>query len=362
MRQMSALVKPASGACNLKCEYCFYCDEMRIRSKAFSGIMSAATAENLIKKVFDFCGDGSEISFMFQGGEPTLAGIDFYKAFVSHAELLKPKDAVIHYSLQTNGITLDGDWCEFFKEHGFLIGVSLDGPKEIHDKFRRFPSGGASFERVMQGISLLREYGVDFNILSVITQLSATNAEELFAFYLENDFRFIQPIFCLDSLDGASGEFSLDAKSYARFQKRFFNLWLKENKNGNPFYVSNFNNLLSLLTTGKASQCGISGQCNAQLVVEADGTVYPCDFYCIDAFECPNINTASLDDIISSEGLQSFLSSNGGFNKLCSTCELLELCRGGCKRYRPLYNSENGYCPQRDFLLMAADKLKGELM
>lgn len=362
MRQMSALVKPASGACNLNCKYCFYCDEMRVRSKNSSGIMSRATAENAISKIFDFCGADSEITFMFQGGEPTLAGLDFFKDFVAFAEKKCPDNTVIHYSLQTNGIAVDGEWCSFFKEHSFLVGVSLDGTRDIHNRYRCFRSGEGSFEQVMAAVSLLREYSVDFNILTVITGDTAAKPKELFDFYIENDFRFVQPIFCLDPLDGTRSSFSLTARAYARFQKRFFNLWLAENKAGRPFYVSTFNNLLSLLSTGKAEQCGISGQCNAQLVIEADGTVYPCDFYCIDEFECPNINTSSITDIVTSDSLQGFLRTNGGFNPLCGTCEALKICRGGCKRYRPLYNGENGYCPQRDFLLHAASKLKGDLI
>lgn len=123
-------------------------------------------------------------------------------------------------------------------------------------------------------------------------------------------------------------------------------------------YIRDFDNILSLLTTGKAEQCGASGRCNAQLVVEADGTCYPCDFYCLDEFECPNINTASIDDILACDGLRRFFEHTEPENSLCSTCPVRAVCGGGCKRYRSLYNSIDGYCPRKDTLLHIIDKLK----
>ena len=133
MRQLTALVKPASSACNLKCGYCFYCDEASARSGCGKGFMSIDTARNLIKKVFDFCGSGSVISFMFQGGEPLLAGLRFFEDFVAAAQDLKTDGSTLRFSLQTNGTLIDDGFCEFFKRNGFLIGVSIDGKKPLHD-------------------------------------------------------------------------------------------------------------------------------------------------------------------------------------------------------------------------------------
>lgn len=351
MRQMTALVKPASSLCNLKCSYCFYCDEASTREKNCNSIMSEKTAENLIKKMFDFCGTNSALTFMFQGGEPLLAGLDFFKKFVETAEKLKTDGSVINYSLQTNGTLITEDFCRFFKEHNFLIGVSVDGEKELHDKQR-----SQSFDKAMQGIELLKKHSVDFNILSVIT--AETDAAKLFKFYTEHDFRDVQPIYCLDPLSGEKAEYSLGAKQLARFKKRLFNLWFAEVSKGNHFYVRDFDNLLSLLTKGKAEQCGASGRCNAQLVVEADGTCYPCDFYCLDEYECLNINSSDINDILNCEGLKKFFEHDEPKNSLCPTCPVKSVCGGGCKRYRSLYNQLSGYCPQMDFILHALDKLR----
>lgn len=351
MRQMTALIKPASSFCNLKCSYCFYCDEADAREKNSKSKMNIETAENLIRKMFDFCGEDSVLTFMFQGGEPLLAGIEFFKDFIESVEKFKTKGSKAYYSLQTNGTLINEDFCKLFKEHGFLIGVSADGYKELHDKRRP-----ESFDKAMHGIELLKKHGVDFNILSVIT--GETDASLLFDFYMQNDFRDVQPIYCLDPLNGEKADYSLSAKQLARFKKRLFNLWFAEVSEGNHFYVRDFDNLLSLLTKGVAEQCGASGRCNAQLVVEADGTCYPCDFYCLDEFECLNINEADINDILNCDGLKKFFEFDEPKNKLCETCQVKTLCGGGCKRYRSLYNQLSGYCPQMDFILHAIEKLR----
>ncbi len=351
MRQMTALIKPASADCNLRCSYCFYCDEAESRNKTTAERMEISTAENLIKKMFDFCGEKSVLTFMFQGGEPFLAGIEFFRNFIVTAEKYKTEGSIIQYSLQTNGTLITEEFCKFFKENNFLIGVSIDGDKELHDKNRC-----KSFDKAMQGIELLKKHGVDFNILSVIT--SKTDASMLFDFYKRNGFRSVQPIYCLDPLNGEKSDYSIGAKQLARFKKRLFNLWFSEVSKGNHFYVRDFDNLLSLITKGVAEQCGASGRCNAQLVVEADGTCYPCDFYCIDEFECANINETDINGILDSEGLKEFMAHEEEKNPLCQSCPVKTVCGGGCKRYRSLYNQLPGYCPQMDFILHVLDKLR----
>ncbi len=351
MRNMTALVKPASSLCNLKCSYCFYCDEAEKRNNNPEHIMEISTAENLIKKMFAFCGENSVLTFMFQGGEPLLAGIDFFRTFVDIAEKHKTKGSLIYYSLQTNGTLINEDFCKFFKDNNFLLGVSVDGEKALHDKQRC-----KSFDDTMQGIELLKKHNVNFNILSVIT--AKTDASRLFDFYIENGFRNVQPIYCLDPLNGEKADYSLSAKQLARFKKRFFNHWFAEISKGNYFYVRDFDNLLSLLTKGVAEQCGASGRCNAQLVVESDGTCYPCDFYCLDEFECANINTSDINDILNSDGIRKFFEYDEPKNNLCSSCKVSILCNGGCKRYRKLYNELSGYCPQMDYILHAIEKLQ----
>lgn len=351
MRQMTALIKPASSLCNLRCSYCFYCDEVKARTGSSARIMSAETTTQLIRKVFDFCKEGSSIHFMFQGGEPLIAGIEYFRNFIQTTLEHKDPATKISYALQTNGTLINEEFCELFREHSFLIGVSLDGDEALHNKNRC-----GSYSKAMAGIALLRQYNVDFNVLSVIT--SQSDAKKLWNFYKRNHFHNVQPIYCLDPLDGTKGCFSLDSTKLATFQKKFFDLWYQDTKKGLQISVRDFDNLLTLFQYGHAEQCGATGRCTPQLVVEADGTCYPCDFYCLDSFECLNINVASIADILRCQGLQTFLSYDEPKNSLCPTCPVAPICGGGCKRYRSLYNQIPGYCPRKDFLLHAIETLR----
>lgn len=350
MSNITALIKPASYMCNLNCKYCFYCDEVSNRASETASVMEYKTAENLIKKVFEYSGENADVNFMFQGGEPLLAGADFFKFFCCTAEQLKPEGSSINYSLQTNGTLIDDKFTEIFSKYNFLIGVSLDGDEETHNRLR-----SDSYNDVIAGIEKIKTANVDFNIISVIT--SFTDPYKLYEFYTENKFTDVQLIYCLNPLDGTYADYSLNADQLARFKKRFFNKWFSGINNGTEMYVREFENLIMFLNTGEYEQCGFLGECTPQLVVEADGTVYPCDFYCLDDFKCSNINDCGLNDIIRCDGIKNFMNLQVEKNKLCNICEVKNYCNGGCKRYRYLYNSVNGYCPQRDFLSHALSKL-----
>lgn len=160
---------------------------------------------------------------MFQGGEPLLAGIDFFRSFISTVNSLKDEKTTVNYSLQTNGTLIDDEFCRFFKENNFLIGVSLDGDEATHNAHRC-----DSFEKVIQGIGLLKKHGVDFNIISVIT--SKTDAAKLFEFYMKNDFRDVQPIYCLDPLNGEKAHSALMQKALRDSRKVFQSLVCRDFK------------------------------------------------------------------------------------------------------------------------------------
>ncbi len=351
MRDITALIKPASSMCNLQCSYCFYCDEAEKRSVSSFGIMTKETALNLIKKVYSYSGKDSEINFMFQGGEPLLAGIDFFDFFSKNAVELLPENASLTLSLQTNGTLIDDEFCKLFNKYNYLIGLSIDGKKELHDKQRN-----NSYDKAIKASELLKKYDVEFNILSVVT--SETNAESLYDFCKENNFNYLQTIFCLEPLDGKIKEYNPDPRTIARFKKRLFNKWLNDFKNDIDFSVREIDNIIMYLTTGECEQCGMNGYCTPQLVVEADGTTYPCDFYCIDEYKCKNVNESSLDEIIKCSGMKKFLKSDTELNELCNTCGFFEMCGGCCKRYRNLFNQLKGYCPQKDYLDHVISKLE----
>ena len=152
------LIKPASGLCNMRCSYCFYCDEMDKREEGIRGMMSVDTVKNLIKKAMRQAGD--EICFAFQGGEPTLRGLDFFREVIRLEKRFNRRGIRVINTIQTNGFALDEEWCRFFKEHDFLIGLSVDGTQEIHDRYRHDASGGVTYARVKKAADLQYSLGM----------------------------------------------------------------------------------------------------------------------------------------------------------------------------------------------------------
>ncbi len=164
-RELVMMIKPASSACNLACTYCFYRDSAAKRAVPDRGFMTDAVTEAIIAKCLE---EAEHCSFMFQGGEPTLAGLPFFRRFVQTVNRLNEvRGRTVSYAFQTNGLVLDRDWANFFRENGFLVGVSFDGTARLHDLHRKDGAGDGSARRVLRSISLLKEQGVDFNILSV---------------------------------------------------------------------------------------------------------------------------------------------------------------------------------------------------
>ena len=331
MNILTVLIKPASSACNLACKYCFYHSLSHARSKFFYGMMSYETAENLIKKSFREA--KYVVYFAFQGGEPTLAGLEFYRQFLTIVDKYKGKK-IVKYSLQTNAMILDDEWCKFFHDNDFLVGVSLDGFKDLHDFLRVDSKGGKSFDRVMQSIEILKKHDVKFNILSVVTNIMAKHPLKVFQFYLKNGFDFIQFIPCLDDYLPTQNpqNYELQANIYGKFLITIFDLWLSELKRGHYISIRHIDNLM-LQLQGKAPElCGADGRCNLQYVIEGDGSVYPCDFYCTDEFCMGNINNDTFEQLSSSIVAEKFIERRN-FPANCEKCEYNYVCNSGCKRH-----------------------------
>ncbi len=330
---ISFLIKPASSLCNMKCSYCFYCDEAQNRENASLGVMKKDTAENIIKKVAQV---SDEAVFVFQGGEPLLAGLEFFENF---AETVKKYGIKANYSIQTNGLMIDSGFISFFKKHNVLVGVSLDGVEEIHDSMRKTADEKPTFKAVFDNIKLLKKNEIEFNILTVVTPAVCENIEEIYNFYMKNGFCYQQYIPCIDKIGSDVRE--LGNKEYAGFLKRLFTLYFNDRQKGVFVSIRYFDNLLMKLNGMNAEQCGMNGSCAVQLVVEGDGTVFPCDFYCVDGKELGNINSSSINELLKSEKAKAFVEDNFITQK-CRQCRFFSLCAGGCKRYR--INGENKFC------------------
>ncbi len=274
----------------------------------------------------------SIIHIAFQGGEPLLAPLSFYVFFVS---VMKELDSYeFHYSLQTNGTLIDKKTAAFFKEEGFLVGISLDGNENDHDRYRHFSQKG-SYQRIMETVRILREQDVDFNVLSVITRDMAKDPGRLFDFYVENGFAYVQLIPCLPPLGEENKSCSLSPELYAFFATGFFEKWRRSYEKGVYIRVNFVENLIASLLGYPAVQCGSNGECRIQSVLEADMDVYPCDFYCLDEYRLYNLkNRASRE--VTYEIEKRFLSENER-PELCLDCPFLDLCNGGCRRQRACY-------------------------
>lgn len=335
MPPLSILVKPASGACNLGCAYCFYADEAGRRAAPDRGRMPPTVSHALIDKAAAQAGEGP-VSFLFQGGEPTLVGLDFFQDFVSYAEGAFSRGTMVQYSIQTNGIGVDGAWCRFFKEKRFLVGLSLDGNRECHNRFRLDRAGKGTYDRALRAARLLEQAGVGYNVLTVVTGHLARHAQGVFSALCKSGFRFQQYIPCLSPLAGewAAPGCALSPGEYGEFLKTLFDLWYRELEQGRYWSIRYFDNLVWMLDGRPPEQCSMTGCCSLQYMIEADGDVYPCDFYGLDEYCLGNICKSSWAELDRARELLGFVQRSQHIPVQCRDCRWYPLCRNGCRRER----------------------------
>ncbi|MEG2297423.1 MAG: anaerobic sulfatase maturase, partial [Clostridium sp.] len=322
----------ASGNCDMKCRYCFYRDELENRSIGDYGLMSYDTLEQVIRKSLSF--GIYTCSLTFQGGEPTLVGIEFYQNVIRLVKKYNVNNCRIIYSIQTNGYSIDEEWAQFFHKYNFLVGISLDGYEETHDWNRIDKNGMGTFSRVMQSIELLKRYQVEFNILTVITDYVAANVEKIYDFYKKNGYVFQQYIECLEPLgEKDTGQTQrLHTENLAAFLKGLFDKWYKDMMMDQYVYIRYFENLIMLLAGQMPESCVLRGKCAKQWVIEADGGVYPCDFYVLDQWKLGNLNDDSMEKIESKREELRFIEESENVPETCTQCNVFSLCRNGCRR------------------------------
>ncbi len=334
MPPISIMMKPASSLCNMRCDYCFYHDVTERREEASFGIMEQETALNIIKKALAYAG-GESISFAFQGGEPLIAGLDFFKFFTKNAKLLNDKKSKIQFSLQTNGTLLDDEWARFFYKENVLIGLSLDGDANAN-AHRKLSDGNNSHKKILEGAKLLEKHSVEFNILCVLTGECADNIENIYSYFKKNNFRYLQFIPCLRPFGSdCESPLYMTSAQYSRYLTTAFGLYSRDYAAGDYISIRQFDNYVHLYFAGHAEQCGMNGYCSYQYVVEGNGNVYPCDFYCLDKWLLGNINDSNFEAFAKSKKSKAFLAESHSIPENCKNCLYYPLCRaGGCKRNR----------------------------
>lgn len=360
MKHISVLIKPASSLCNIRCKYCFYADISSLREVKSFGKMTEETAEKMIANIYLDLEDGDQLTLAFQGGEPTLAGLKYFK-YITQLVEQEQKKVTVHYALQTNGMLINEKWCEFFKEYNFLVGISIDGTPDFHDLNRVNAKGDGTFQRVIKTKELFDKYQVEYNVLCVLTNQLAKEAKKVFAFIKEHNIRYVQFIPCMDELNAESRNgYALTPKRFASFYRMILRLWLEEFRNGNYISIKLFDDLVNLFVAREVTACGILGQCQIQYVIEADGGVYPCDFYVLDEYRLGNIREQRLRELYMNKRATAFLCERPKLSKFCETCPFQKACGGGCKRMKDaMYVAPTeDYCGYQDLLKHFVPKIE----
>jgi uncharacterized protein len=276
--------------------------------------------------------------FAWQGGEPTLMGVDFYKKVVE----LQKKYEEVGNSLQTNAILLNEKWCRFLSENKFLVGVSIDGPKEFHDYYRPDHSGAGTFDRVMRAIENCKQYNVEYNTLTLLNARNADHPDEVFDFLVGLGVKFVQFIPCVE-VDPATGEiadFSITPKQYGEFMCRLFDRWCLS--------IRDFDSVLSYYVTGRHSICTFDRQCSQYIVIEHSGDAFCCDFFVEPKWRLGNIFETPIEKLVASSKKRTFARAKKNLCNKCLVCRQLAICRGGCMKDRAPFDKDN-YGPESYF-------------
>lgn len=330
--------KTVSEDCNLACDYCYYstCGGKpgpkinRIDAKLLKKFMEEYMAKS-----------NRSASFAWQGGEPLLAGLDFFEQVVSLQARYAPPHTMISNALQTNATLLNDKWAAFFKQYHFLIGVSLDGPREIHDTRRVDAKGQGSFDRVMRGIGYLQKHHVDFNVLTVIHKENVNKAKELVEFYKQEKFEYVQFIPCMNfhsQQTDTPGVYEVTSEQYGHFLCEMFDHWYNDGKPA--MSIRFFDNMLSVYVNREAELCTHRKSCPKTMILEQNGDAFPCDFYIHSDWKLGNIGTHSLDELLSSPIYNEFSKMKPTLPEKCKNCKWHSLCHGGCPRNRTWHSPE----------------------
>lgn len=355
MPPLSLMIKPVSGLCNMRCWYCFYSDVMAHRATGVHESMSLATLEALVRRAMAYA--EGRVGFAFQGGEPTLAGLDFFKALVAFQRKYNTRGVRVDNALQTNGLDLSDEMIDFFAREKFLLGVSLDGDRQAHDALRVDAGGAPTYDRVQRTLARLQERGAQFNVLCVVNALVAARPREVFE-ALE-PYGFLQFIACLDDFDGGARPFSLTGEAYLSFLKATLELYLDRIRKGRYVSVRNFDNYVGILLGEEPENCGMRGHCGQYYLIEGDGGVYPCDFYVLDQWKLGDIREKSFFALEKSEPGGRFRQESLPIPDACHACPWHRLCRNGCKRERTGPGAINRFCAcYREFFPYALPMLK----
>ena len=359
-RPLYVMAKPVGSLCNLACKYCYYLEKSHLyanlpQNERFN--MDDRTLETFISQYIE-SQTQPQVLFTWHGGEPLMRPISFYKR-VMELQRRHARGRIIENCLQTNGTLLTDEWCEFFRANNWLIGISIDGPQDLHDEYRRARGGQPSFYKVMRGIRLLQKHGVEWNAMGVVNDYNADYPLDVYHFYKENGCQYIQfaPIIerilphedgrqlahVADNEEAQLADFSVTPEQYARFCCTIFDEWVR-NDVGRVF-VQLFDGILARWVGEEAGVCEMNETCGHASVLEANGDLYSCDHFVFPEYKLGNIHKQTITEMMYSDRQLTFgRGKRNGLPQQCLSCPWLFVCNGGCPkdRFCQTANGERG--------------------
>ncbi|NDV77408.1 anaerobic sulfatase-maturation protein [Dysgonomonas sp. 511] len=337
-RPLYVMLKPVGAVCNLRCQYCYYLEKKGLYPDIKNHVMTEELLEEFIEQYLN-SQTQPEVLFTWHGGEALMRNIGFYKKAL---ELQRKygRGRHIENCLQTNGTLLTDEWCRFFKENNFLIGISIDGPQHCHDKYRKTRDGRPSFYNVMKGISLLKKHGVEFNVMGVVNDYNVDYPLEFYNFFKSIDCRYIQFAPIVETEDGQPASWNVPAEKWGDFLIAIFDEWVKQDVG--KYYIQYFDSTLANWVGEKPGVCILAKTCGHAGVMEFNGDVYSCDHFVYPEYKLGNIRKDTLTGMMYSDRQIKF--GNDKYEKLpstCKDCEFLFACYGECPKNR-IIKTEQG--------------------
>lgn len=336
------MAKPTGSACNLSCRYCFFLEKERL----YPGVRTRMDEEVLRAYISQYieAQQVPEVTIAWQGGEPTLMGLDFFRRSVEIADECAPRGTSVSYTMQTNGTLLDEEWCDFLRDSRFLVGLSLDGPREMHDAYRRDRQGRPTFDKVVKAACLLQERGVDVNILCAVNTANAGHPLEVYRFFRdEMGIEWIQflPIVERINEDGTTllqqgdtvTDRSVRPDRWGAFLQGVFEEWLRCDVG--RVHVNFFEAAFASWVGAPAMLCIFDGTCGNAMALEYNGDLYSCDHFVEPDYLLGNIMQEPLARLAASDRQRSFgEAKRDALPGFCRDCDVLFACRGECPKNR----------------------------
>lgn len=344
------MTKPIGPRCNIDCTYCYYLEKEKLYPNEKKFRMSDEVLDTYVAQLIDasLATGQTEVQFAWQGGEPLMLGLEYFRKIVQFQQRHAPAGVPIRNSLQTNGMLLDDDWGAFLHDNGFLVGISIDGPKPVHDRYRLDRAGRPTFDAVMRGVDVLQRHGVDHNALTTVHRANSGKGREVYKFLRGRGFEHLQFIPIVERASGAGlagapqqdmdpalsvTPWSVAPRAYGKFLCDIFDIWFRQDIG--DVFVQHFEMLLGAWLGHPPNICVFAETCGDALALEHDGSLYSCDHYVYPEYRLGRITETPLTEMLWSDTQQAFgQAKKDSLTEQCRSCAFLRACNGGCPKHR----------------------------